>query len=276
MASATRLSSFFMILLLIFTTTFTHSANAASVDVTIRNVLLPGGLSATPFWIAAHDGQFDTFNSGGFASSGLETLAETGGTGILSSDFSGSASGLAGGKDTTIASTNGNAVPTFDPGEETTFTFDVGDSSLNQYFSFASMIIPTNDLFVGNGNPTAYQIFDNTGQSTGPLTIQIFGRDIYDAGTESNNVVNGGAAFLITPGPFEVSTTNPISEIFVSDPSYIASINGSITPVGSISQIISPDTLIAEIEIAQIPEPATMSLMGLSGLYLIRKRKRLA
>jgi len=51
------------------------------------------------------------------------------------------------------------------------------------------MVIPTNDSFIGNGDPLAYQVFNALGEindMTGVFTIQVFGSDIWDAGTEVN------------------------------------------------------------------------------------------
>ena len=70
----------------------------------------------------------------------------------------------------------------------------VNDPNSNRYFSYASMIIPSNDAFVANLNSRAIEIFDRAGNFRGPITLNIFGRDVYDAGTEVNDP-QGGAAF---------------------------------------------------------------------------------
>ena len=60
------------------------------------------------------------------------------------------------------------------------------------------MVIPSNDAFIGNGNPTAYRIFNPDGSFAGPLVIDIFGDEIYDAGTEVNDGL--GAPFSTLGG----------------------------------------------------------------------------
>ncbi|MDJ0744064.1 MAG: spondin domain-containing protein [Xenococcaceae cyanobacterium MO_167.B27] len=52
------------------------------VRVTIDNVAPQQGIGLAPFWVAFHDGSFDTFNEGESASSALESLAEDGITGL--------------------------------------------------------------------------------------------------------------------------------------------------------------------------------------------------
>jgi len=63
-----------------------------------------------------------------------------------------------------------------------------------QYFSYASMILPSNDQFIGNGNPFAFTLFDAAGNYLGDQTIGVFGTDAYDAGTEQN--ITDGAPFV--------------------------------------------------------------------------------
>ncbi|MDJ0535032.1 MAG: spondin domain-containing protein [Xenococcaceae cyanobacterium MO_207.B15] len=46
------------------------------------NVAPQQGIGLAPFWVAFHDGSFDTFNEGESASSALESLAEDGITGL--------------------------------------------------------------------------------------------------------------------------------------------------------------------------------------------------
>ena len=88
--------------------------------------------------------------------------------------------------------------PVFAPGESGIEAFSTINPAAYQYFSFASMIVASNDNFIGNDNATAYQIFDSAGNflgTNGVFEIQIDG--IYDAGTEVNDAsAGGGAAFI--------------------------------------------------------------------------------
>lgn len=247
-------------------------AHAQQVTISITNEVDAGGFSFTPLWGAFHDGSFDVYNSGEPASNfpGLEALAEEGSTGDISASFAGSSAGLAGGVDTTLVSPN--AAPPFTPGESGSFTVNVGDASVNRYFSYASMVVPTNDLFFANGNPFAHEIFDASGNFTGPVTIQIFGSDVLDAGTEVNDAF-GGAAFS-TNGGAGADEGGLISSFF-SDPNasdYLDSFLGTGTPDGgTINAAFGRDTLLATITVT--PSPSTAGLLAMGGLIAARRRR---
>ncbi len=55
------------------------------------------------------------------------------------------------------------------------------------------MLIPSNDAFVANLNSRAIELFDRFGNFKGPKTITIYGRDVWDAGTEVNSPLEGAA-----------------------------------------------------------------------------------
>ena len=73
------------------------------------------------------------------------------------------------------------------PGETETFTVTLnGTPEENRYFSYASMLFPTNDGFMGNDDPQAIEIFDESGNFVGADFI-VTGEDAWDAGTEVND-----------------------------------------------------------------------------------------
>ncbi len=82
----------------------------------------------------------------------------------------------------------------FEPGEVATQIIEVNDTNVHRYLSFASMIIPSNDAFIANLDPRRIELFDNQGNFQGARALTIYGRDVYDAGTEANDPA-GGAAF---------------------------------------------------------------------------------
>ncbi|PCI09797.1 hypothetical protein COB72_05405 [bacterium] len=253
------------------------SANAETISVTIENTMSSGSFFFTPVWIAAHNGGFDSYDNGALASNfpGLTQLAEGGDTGPISSAFSASAAGLAGGAQATVAASAfmGDA-PVYSPGESATFNLDVGDASINRYFSYASMIVPSNDLFFANGNPIEHELFDLVGNFNGDLVINIYGRDVNDNGSEVNSA-SGGAAFS-TNGGISVVESGLIRNFFSDggDVAYLDSFIGSGTANGAtISSAFGANDIIATITITQVPAPSgAFALLG-GGLILARRRR---
>lgn len=174
---------------------------AAPLTVRVESLQPNGGLFFTPLWVAVHDGGFDVYDSGSAASAGLEAIAEDGNIAPLSMAFTSSSSGSGGGGsgiDGVIAGMS-VAPPPFNPGESAVMNFDVPNPATNRYFSYASMLVPSNDAFFANGNPLAHAVFDVAGNFAGPIVIDIFGSNILDAGTEANTEME--AAFINQTGP---------------------------------------------------------------------------
>ena len=67
------------------------------------------------------------------------------------------------------------------------------DPTDNRYYTYASMVIPSNDAFIGNGDPLAFELFDEDGNLL-PINFAVPGSLVWDAGTEVNNETN--AAFF--------------------------------------------------------------------------------
>lgn len=253
------------------------SASAESVSVTIENTMGAESFFLTPFWISAHNGGFDSYDSGAFASNfpGITQLAETGNTGPISNAFIASAAGIAGGAQSTVTAVAfvGDA-PVFSPGESVTFSLDVGDSSVNRYFSYASMVVPSNDLFIANGNAFAYELFDAMGNFNGTTVIEIYGRDVNDNGTETNSATND-AAFSTNDGQ-SLPEFGVIRDFFsdLDDSSYLDSFIGSTTANGAtIGSAFGADDLIARITINQVPAPSGALAFTGTGVVMIRRRR---
>lgn len=157
--------------------------------ITIKNTSETGGTFLTPFWFGFHDGEFDLFEGGEAASAGLEQLAEDGaadtlGVELLEADADGQGfvvTGAAG----PIAT------------QEVTSTIVTVDGASNGEVSFAAMLLPSNDAFVGNGD--SIDLFSARGRFKGEVTISFSGEDVYDAGTEVNTELD--AAFLNQTAP---------------------------------------------------------------------------
>ncbi len=234
----------------------------ADVTVTIENLAPSGGLFLTPFWVGFHDGAFDLYDLGSPASLGLERVAEDGEVGVLSAEFVASSSGMNGGVDGVITSPDGfPGAPVFDPGESPSVTFDL-DPAKHRYFSYASMIIPSNDAFIANGNPRAHELFDADGNFTGPITFTVLGQDVRDSGTEENTEME--AAFINQTGPDRGTPT--VDGVVVNHQGFINSLGnpggtpiilGGTTAAGTtldpvLADFTQPDTSIAQITIEAI------------------------
>lgn len=241
---------------------------APIVTVRVTNHQPVGGFTFSPPWVAFHDGTFDAFNSGAPASPGVEGIAELGDGTTISAEFAGSgASGVTG------MVMSPNSPPPFIPGETGSAMIDVVNASTNRYFSFGAMLVPSNDFFLGNDSPTAHEIFDAAGNFLGPVTIQIFANQAWEGGTEVNNL-SDGAAFIVgqdaAMGTSESGVVAPLFSVPGNDV-FLASIVGQETPIGTLTDGLTSDELVATIEI--LPEPGTLALLGFAGLALVRRRR---
>lgn len=247
------------------------TANAGVIDINIENTLGGGSFFFTPVWVAAHNGGFDSYDGGAFSFPGITQVSETGSTAQIMSDFAASAAGLAGGVDATIAATSQDA-PVFSGGESASLSLDIGDASVNRWFSYASMVVPSNDLFFANGNPTAIELFDAGGNFLGPRVIEIYGRDLNDNGTEVNSAGND-AAFSTNDGQ-SLPEFNVVRNFFTldSDQAYLDSFIGSTAANGDlITSSFGEGDLIARITIT--PSPASAGLLAMGGLVASRRRR---
>ena len=175
------------------------------ITVTVENLSPEQGTALTPLWVGFHDGGFDTYDRARPASPGLESLAEDGSGGIISQEFLNSDTGFVEG----VVAGDGGANPgVIDVGETTSFTFTV-DRSLasSRYFNYASMVLPSNDAFIANGNPLAHEIFDAEGNFLG-ADFTVTGSEVLDAGTEVNDEAENSTAFFGQSAPNTGETEN--------------------------------------------------------------------
>ena len=242
------------------------------VRVTVENIAPAGGFNFTPLWLGLGDGTFDTFNPGeslnpDFAF--LEAVAELGATGDITAAF---AADQASGMQTTLPSPNPG--PPFAPGEIAFFDFFGVDATDNAYLSFASMLVPSNDLFVSNSDPLAYPLF--SGGAFAPFTITLVGGDVYDGGTEENDPSDGGAFIAGVDATAGTVTNDPVG-VFVDSPDFgvdLAELLAQTTPDGqNISAGFDANTPLLRISVAPIPEPTSLAMLGLSGLVALRRRR---
>lgn len=242
-------------------------ANAQSIIIEVENLQPADGFYVTPVWFGFHDGNFDTFEMGTVASAGLELLAEEGDPATLRSEFA-AAAGT--GVDGVIFGTNGfgsmmGQPPVLDPGEVAQALADPNPAS--RFLNFATMIIPSNDAFIGNNNPLAIEVFDAAGNFVGPQTFVFNGASIYDSGTEVND--GQGAPFSTNGG------TSSDEGGTVQFHAGLDNFLGTGTAAGTtINSIPGDNTPVFRITISQVPEPTSLGLMGLLGGCLLGVRRR--
>ena len=170
--------------------TLLTSGAANAVELTVRITNLTSGFHFTPRLLVAHDqGAPNTplFTSGAPASSGLIAIAEGGNTAPLTATLDTSTT-------TQTNRTFGGLVAPASTSADYTF-----ETNGHTHLSLLSMLIPTNDAFVGLSNwqiPTA----------PGTYTVNI---NAYDSGSEANDEINSanttltisdGGAFGGAPG----------------------------------------------------------------------------
>jgi Ca2+-binding RTX toxin-like protein len=173
-----------------------------TINIQVENLNAKGGLFATPVWVAAHNGSFDTFTAGSAASTAVERIAEDGNVSALRADFAASEAGVDG-----VIFGGAGVGGVIDPTEIATTSLTV-DPTTAMYFSYASMVVPSNDAFVGNDNAMFLELFDDAGNFTGPKQFVVSGNQILDAGTEVNTELD--AAFINQTAPNTGETENGV------------------------------------------------------------------
>lgn len=255
------------------TAALASSAGAARLRVTIDNLAPENGTFLTPVWVGFHNGTFDIYDRDVSLDlfPGTEALVEDGITAPLSARFADEAPT---GVDGTIFGPNGP----LGVGESTSFTFDVDAS--NQYFSYASMVIPSNDAFVANGNPLAFEIFDDAGKFLG-ADFTVTGSQVLDGGTEINDEAEFSTAFLGQQTPDTgVDENGVVTEHPGFEPGgrILSAVDfgpNSLTFTGA--DFTQPGYQIARIRVEKVPEPATvLGLLALSGGMVAAGRTRKA
>ncbi|MEL7036132.1 MAG: spondin domain-containing protein [Cyanobacteria bacterium J06592_8] len=255
------------------TTVFQSAATAARFEVTIENIAPEDGVFFSQTWVGISDGQLDLFDDGQPAPEFIERLAEDATTepegpfqNTLSTAFE--ASG-AEGIETTIAGLTGSFLNFF-PGDSVTTTFEVDDPTTSRYFSYAAMILPSNDAFFGNEDPFAIEIFDEEGNFLGADFI-ITGNQIGDAGTEVNDEIPGNTAALAQAAP---DTGVDENGLVLPHPGFIP--GGNILAARPGADFTQPGYEVARITIEKVPEPATSAgLLALGGLFLLKNKRSL-
>lgn len=247
----------------------TASAVAGEIQFTVtNNQPTSSGFAFSPVWFGVQDGTYQTFTSGMAVSSELQQVAELGDASLLSAAFAGH------GSDTTVG------LAPIGPGGTVSGTLNVANPMTDRYLDIAAMVVPSNDFFLANQNPMAYELFDAAGHFTGPLTIQIFGVNVWDAGSEVNNAAFGAAFIVGVDATDHAAENGVVTQVFggpIDYTSYLNSIDGQATPYGyNISHLISSGDLIATITVQSVPEPSTLVMFSIGAVGLVVAARRRA
>jgi hypothetical protein len=232
-------------------------ANAEIRAVTIRidNLAPTNSVSFAPLRFGFNNGSFDAFNIGQIATSPIISVAEGG---------SGSAwlPAFAAVDPTAVL---GSTMGALTPGASfTTRTFLV-DTALNPFFTFAAMVVPSNDFFIGNDDPMEYRLFDDAGN----LLIQNIDQsasDIWNAGSEAFDPAN--AAFLVGGNNALRTPENGVVGFNFAE---LAGFNGLTTAAGyTFNSRLSANTAIYRISFfsTAVPEAATWAQM-IAGFMIV-------
>ncbi|MDZ4655950.1 MAG: spondin domain-containing protein [Bythopirellula sp.] len=267
-----RLRTFFSLIATValpFLTT-TASAQTVKLRVTVENLAPANSISLAPFRFGFGTGLFDAFDNNqpafllgqpSIAEAPIVTIAE-GGSGSTWFPAFQSAEPNA-----NLGSILGPTIPPILPGETSSAIFDIDPT--NRFFTFGTMVVPSNDHFLGNANPTAFEVFDTNGDLILTSITEDASR-IWDAGSETENPAN--AAFLVGGVNAQREDENlPVTFNFAD----LSAFNGLTTAAGYIfdSSLLSANTPVLRVSFETVPEPGSLLLMlgGLAGVGFTRR-----
>lgn len=165
------------------------------LSISVENLAPTNGGSLAPLWFGFHNGQFQAFQVGQKSSAAFERLAEDGDTSGVTSAFT------AANKGTIQGTLIGGLGGPFAPNErvQTSVAIDPKNAG-SRYFSYAAMILPSNDQFVANADSRDVEIFSSGGRFLGAeFVVNI--ADAWEAGTEVNDEIAANTPFLAPVNP---------------------------------------------------------------------------
>ncbi|WP_374341762.1 spondin domain-containing protein [Methyloversatilis sp.] len=244
-------------------------ANAADVRVTFTNVSPAGSVGTSPLWVGFHNSSFDLFDAGSSASLGVERISEDGNSAPLTTLFAA----------TTLSGIQGTlpSPPAF-PGAVRSLDFTGLDlAGENRYFSYASMVVLSNDFFIGNDDAREHDLSVLLSNG-GTLSFFVGGNgEVWDAGTEVNDYANSLANGAFGIGGGQSSANQGADEhgfvrLVDSDP-YANFLSAHLVPAGYDFAPLQFTSLqaIGRVDIqllAPVPEPETYAML-LGGLALV-------
>ena len=262
-------------------------ANAqTALEVTVTNNAPEGGTHFTPVWFGFHDGSFDSYDGGTASSFELERLAEDGNSTFLADTFAVGGTLIGGGSQNGADRVQGSlGSGPIAPGQSASQTVIVNGDGANQFFSYASMILPSSDYYIANGNPFAFDVSDIIANG-GEISFDVF--QVNDAGTEVNDfATSAGNALLATldlgagqNGPDQGVSENGVNNNVLAayagflntpvdadiDPNFA---NLKFTDRGIYNRGVASFTIRA----VSIPEPSCFTALSALGMCVLRRRR---
>lgn len=241
-------------------------ALALQIKVTVENLSPVNGTFLTPFWVGFHDGGFDPVTVGSAAPAFIERIAEDGDFGPLQAAFAASSP-----TPLTQGVLFGPSIPPIGPGEVSSLSFTLdGNLATSRYFSYASMVIPSNDAFVANDDPLEHMIFDGAGNFLSASFV-LLGSEVLDAGTEVNDEIPLNTAFF---GQMSANTGVDENGVIHPHTGFQLAGNGGILDSAQFANadFRTSGYQLARVTISAVPEPTIMMLMGVGLLALTWQR----
>lgn len=234
-----------------------------NVTVSVQNLVAANSVAFAPLHLAFSAGLFDAFNLGGVATAPIISVAEGGAGTAWQAAF---ATAEPGARRGTIGA--GPLLP--GQGQNANFTVD---GAQNPFFTFAAMVVPSNDFFIGNDSPTQYRLLDASGNLL-ISSITVSARQIWDAGSE---VFDPAASAFVGNNDLR----SPQNSVVAFNFAELAAYDGLATGAGYVFQSgLTRDSEVYRISFAVSPVPeangAAMLLAGLAASgALARRRARL-
>jgi hypothetical protein len=251
--------------LLLGSLTTTSHAVLKAVTISFTNTSPANTYSFAPFRFGFNSGVYDSFNNGQTATAGIISIAEGGSGSAWIPAFQAA-------DPTAVIGALGAPIL---PGQTFTSTFQF-ETNTNPFFTFASMVIPSNDAFIGNDNPQGFRLFDAAGNLLINQIDQTAGQ-IWDSGSEATDPANG--AFVVGGTNGNRTAQNGVVSF---DRSQFGSYNNLTTGAGYVfnDAIITNTTNVGRITFSAVnaPEPSSLLLMatvmGMMSRRIIKRRQK--
>ena len=234
-------------------------AQNVEVRVTVTNLAPTNSVSFAPMRVGFNNGTYDAFNVGQTATAPIISIAEGGGGQDWFPAFA------AADPTATLGSVHMGPLT---PGSIRSSVFTV-NPTVNPFFTFGSMVIPSNDYFIGNDSPTQHRLFNANG-SLNLTSISQSARDIWETGSEVDIIAN--AAFVVgSSNDARVADTGVVEFEFAG----LSLFNGVTTAAGYTFDLqLQASTPVYRFDFEIVPAPGAASVLALGGLVAMRRRRR--